>query len=161
MLHHGRPPSLDDAPGAPAPSEGNEAAQGRPRVLVVEDQALIALALSADLTALGCDVVGRTARGEDAVAMALRERPDLVMMDVHLAGAMSGIEAAARIRAESTAQIVFLTAFGDGPNRVRMEAQAPMAILGKPYEMEVLADIANEIRGWKAWASAPFVPAMG
>ena len=51
-----------------------------PRVLVVEDQALIALALTADLAALGCVVVGRTVSGEDALAVARREMPDLVML---------------------------------------------------------------------------------
>jgi len=54
-------------------------------------------------------------------------------MDVHLAGRMDGIDAAARIKAQCAARIVFITAYADGPDRARMEALRPAAILGKPY----------------------------
>jgi CheY-like chemotaxis protein len=113
---------------------------------VVEDEALIALALGADLMALGCTVIGHVVSGEDAVARAGRERPDFLVLDVHLAGRMDGIEAAARIQAATGAEIVFLTAYSDGPDRPRMEALEPVAILGKPYEPERLAAIVAAAR---------------
>lgn len=124
--------------------ESIESAAGHPprpvlkRALVVEDQALIALSLAADLAALGCDIVGRAASGEAAVELARRCAPHIVLMDVHLAGAMDGIEAAALIQAECGAHIVFITAFADGPDRSRMAALRPIAILGKPYDLDDL-----------------------
>lgn len=118
---------------AGAGSGMEEAAPPRPRVLVVEDQALIALALSADLTGMGCDVVGRAASGEAAIEMARRLAPETVVMDVHLIGRMDGIEAAGIIKAEGAARLIFVTAFAEGPDRERMEALKPVAILAKPY----------------------------
>jgi DNA-binding NarL/FixJ family response regulator len=123
-----------------APIGADDGAQGDPagpprrqRVLVVEDQALIALALAADLTAMYCDVVGRAATGATAVELARRYQPDIVVMDVALVGGMDGIEAAALIKAESAPRIIFVTAHADGPDRPRLEALKPAAILGKPY----------------------------
>jgi CheY-like chemotaxis protein len=109
------------------------------RALVVEDQALIALALAADLAALGCEIVARAAGGEVAVALAGRHAPDLVLMDIDLAGDMDGIEAAARIQRACGARIVFVTAYAEGADRARMEAIRPVAILGKPYDPDELA----------------------
>src|SRR5262245_4006927 len=105
----------------------------QPRVLIVEDQALIALALAADLKAMYCEVVGRAASGEAAVELARRLQPDIVLVDVHLVGGMDGIEAAIRINAECAPRLIFVTAYADGPDRPRMEALRPTAILSKPY----------------------------
>ena len=119
--------------GAGKSAEDDKTPPARPRVLVVEDQALIALSLAADLTAMDCSVVGRAASGEAAVEMARRFAPDIVVMDVHLVGRMDGIEAAALIKAECAARLIFVTAYAEGPDRARMEALKPVAILGKPY----------------------------
>lgn len=131
------------APSSTGEDAGAPIAQPRhretARVLIVEDQALIALSLAADLAALDCEVVGRAASGESAIEMAPRCLPDLVIMDVHLVGAMDGIEAAARIQAECGARIVFVTAFAEGPDRPRMAALRPIAILGKPYDSDELS----------------------
>src|SRR5512139_3578993 len=102
---------------AGADKRAEEAACPRPRVLVVEDQALIALALSADLTSMGCFVVGRAQSGEAAVEMARRLAPDTVVMDVHLFGRMDGIHAAALIKAEIAPRLIFVTAYAEGPDR--------------------------------------------
>jgi DNA-binding NarL/FixJ family response regulator len=130
--------SPDDRSGAPNGVEVGTAGEpiGQPkrqRVLIVEDQALIALALAADLTAMYCDVVGRAASAEAAIALARQHAPDIVVMDIHLVGGMDGVEAAAQIKAACAARIVFVTAYADGPDRARMEALRPAAILGKPY----------------------------
>jgi len=127
-------------PAAEAAADGDNPDASRPlRVMVVEDQALIALSLAADLASMGCDVVGRAATAEAAIELARRVNPDIVLMDVHLGGRMDGIEAAARIAEHAGPRIVFLTAYADGPERKRMEALHPAAILGKPYEPDDLA----------------------
>ena len=121
--------------GAGTGAEGDISSHDRPlpRVLIVEDQALIALALAADLTAMHCEVIGRAASGEVAVELARQLSPDIVLMDVQLAGRLDGVEAAALIKAECAPRIIFVTAYADGPDRPRMEAIRPAAILGKPY----------------------------
>lgn len=129
------------------------------RVLVVEDQVLIALSLAADLSALGCSVVGRAASGEHAVDLARQTAPDIVVMDVHLAGAIDGVEAARRILRECETCIVFITAYADGPDRKRMEALQPVAVLGKPYDPRDLARVVgmaggDDRAGWQRFAAA-------
>ncbi|MGH7003620.1 MAG: response regulator [Alphaproteobacteria bacterium] len=119
----------------------------RARVLVVEDQALIALSLIADLSSLGCEVVARSATGERAIELARHYAPDIVFMDVHLGGDINGIEAASRIRLDCLACIVFITAHADGPERARMEALSPAAILGKPYDPQDLANVVQLAAG--------------
>jgi DNA-binding NarL/FixJ family response regulator len=117
-----------------------------PRVLIVEDQALIALSLAADLAAMHCEVVARAASGEAAVDLAHRLSPDIVVLDVRLAGRMDGVEAAALIKAECAPRIIFISSFADGPDRPRMEAIRPAAILSKPYHPNEL-DLAVNVCG--------------
>ena len=131
-------------PAASDPRPGPAA----PRVLVVEDQALLALALVADLAAMGCMIVGRAASGEQATDLARREAPDIVLMDVRLAGAIDGIEAAARIQRASSARIVFITAFSEGADRARMDALGPAGVIGKPYDPDALAKVMGACTVW-------------
>jgi CheY-like chemotaxis protein len=126
--------------------------------MVVEDQALIALALAADLVALGCEVVGRVASGEEAVELAQRHAPEIVLMDVHLAGAMGGVEAAARIQQGCAASIIFVTAYADGAERAHMEALRPAGILCKPYDPEALAQLLR-VDAARRWAQRHALPA--
>lgn len=133
------------------PSQGPRIAPIGPRVLVVEDQALIALALVADLAAMGCTVIGRASSGEHATDLAIQTAPDLVLMDVNLAGAMDGIEAASRIQHAGSARIVFITAFAEGPDRSRMDALRPAAVLGKPYDPDALAEVVQSCAA-RLWA---------
>mgnify|MGYP000877125902 CR=1 FL=1 len=69
------------------------------KVLIVEDEAISALLIQKKLAAAGLDVLPPVATGEKAVELALNEKPDIVFMDIRLAGRMDGIEAAGRIRA--------------------------------------------------------------
>lgn len=119
--------------GADTGTEDEKTPFQRPRVLIVEDQVLIALSLAADLAAMACEVVGRAPSGDAAVEMARRHAPDIVVIDLHLIGSMDGVEAAARIKSECAACLIFVTAHAEGPDRARMEALKPVAILGKPY----------------------------
>jgi CheY-like chemotaxis protein len=130
------------------------------RVLVVEDQALIALALVADLVAMDCEVVGRAASGEAAVELARRLAPDIVVMDVHLTGRMDGIEAAALIKADCAPRIIFVTAYAEGPDRARMEPLRPVAILSKPYHPSEL-NLAINVCGRRRIRGLPQQPAVG
>jgi CheY-like chemotaxis protein len=81
------------------------------RILIVEDESIVQLDLQTRLERLGYAVVGVASRGEEAIAKAVELGPDLVLMDVRLEGAMDGIEAARRIRAERNTPVLYLTAY--------------------------------------------------
>ena len=135
--------SPDPKGGAWPPPERADAlrpAAARNRVLILEDDAIVAFALENILGEAGYDVVGVCARGEQAASMAERQRPDLVIADVRLAGAMDGIAAVAAIRARVALRVIFLTAHTDAGTRERMLAQSPDEILAKPSPDAVLLD---------------------
>lgn len=81
------------------------------RILIVEDELLVASDLEARLNQLGHQVVGIATTGEEAIAIAERHRPDVVLMDIQLAGQMDGQQAAHVIQAAMPVPVIFLTAF--------------------------------------------------
>lgn len=102
-------------------------------VLVVEDEALIALDLACSIESLGYKVLGPASNGEDARRIAQREAPDLLLMDVTLQGKADGIDTARAITEEIPAKVIFLTAHTDLATRRRAEEIHPAAFLTKPY----------------------------
>ena len=105
----------------------------RPRVLLVEDEAVIALDLAQQLGDFGYEIVGIAASGERARALAASHRPDLVLMDVVIRGSKDGIETARAIRAELDLPVVFLTAYSDADTLERISQVAPYGYLVKPF----------------------------
>jgi CheY-like chemotaxis protein len=101
------------------------------RILVVEDESIIQLDLQHQLRRLGHTVVDSAASGEEAIAKAAELKPDLVLMDVRLAGRMDGIEAAAQIRAAREVPILFLTAHTSANGEQQSSASHPK--LTKPF----------------------------
>ncbi|HXR23747.1 MAG TPA: response regulator [Candidatus Binataceae bacterium] len=83
------------------------------RILVVEDEALIAESISTGLTRAGCNIVAAVDTGAAAIEAATELRPDLVLMDIHLKGEMDGIEAASVITERLRVPVVYLTAHSD------------------------------------------------
>ncbi len=104
------------------------------KVLIVEDEAIVAADLASKLVHLGCRVVGNVARGEDAVIVAGEQRPDIVLMDVRLSGAIDGIEAAQRIRSVHDIPVVYLTAHSDPETLSRALGTEPFGYVLKPFE---------------------------
>ncbi len=103
-------------------------------ILVVEDERIIAFHLKSQLEALGYRVAAAVSSGEEAVEKAGELRPDLVLMDIHLEGAMDGIEAAGRIHAGCRIPVVFLTAYAEDETLQRAQASLPFGYLVKPVE---------------------------
>ena len=103
------------------------------KILIVEDETIVAADLRGKLMQLGYDVVGATGRGEEAVMIATTERPTLVLMDILLDGEMDGIEAADRIRQTCNVPTVFLTAHSDSETLARAKATGPFGYLLKPF----------------------------
>ncbi len=83
------------------------------QILAVEDDGVIALDIAAKLHDLGYGVAAVTATGEEAIEKAEGKRPDLVLMDIHLSGTMSGTEAADVIQKRFDIPVVYLTAHCD------------------------------------------------
>ena len=104
------------------------------RVLVVEDDRVVARDLRQQLTRLGYEVIGTTARGEEAAGLARAGRADLVLCDIRLEGAMDGIDAAGEIRAACDIPVVFLTAYADDETLQRARITEPLGYLLKPFE---------------------------
>jgi DNA-binding NarL/FixJ family response regulator len=122
-----------EPPAATAETQGPPRARPRGnRILLIEDDAIVSLAIEHLLREAGYEIVATCARGEDALVAAKRHRPDLVLADVKLAGAMDGIEAVALIRARHDVPAVFVTAHSDPATLGRMQATRPADILGKP-----------------------------
>jgi hypothetical protein len=108
------------------------------RILVVEDEGIIAMELAHHLREFGYEVVGAAADVAEALALAERERPDLVMMDIVLRSPVDGIETARRLRATRDLPVVFLTAYSDATTLERAKQAAPYGYLLKPYRPEEL-----------------------
>ncbi|HJV06714.1 MAG TPA: EAL domain-containing protein [Chromobacteriaceae bacterium] len=107
-------------------------------LLIVEDESIVALDLRHNLENLGYRVVGLCATGEDAIRQAACHRPDLVLMDIHLAGQLSGTEAARQIREQQQIPSIFLTAYAEEDILRQAENSAPYGYLLKPYQLREL-----------------------
>ena len=110
------------------------------KILVVEDEHIVAWELTERLKRMGCLVCGAVPTGEEAVRVAREARPDLVLMDIMLAGQMDGIEAARAIRCASGAPVVFCSAY-TGEIRSRAESLDPLGFLEKPMDYDRLASL--------------------
>lgn len=105
------------------------------KVIIVEDDGALAGVILATLQGIGCDVLGVVATGEEAVDLVGRAEPDVVVMDVGLAGRIDGIEAARRLRRRCGCPVIFHTAFADPEHTARMRAIRRSAIVRKPCDI--------------------------
>lgn len=111
------------------------------RVLIVEDEAIVASDLKMMLRRLGYAPVGVVASAEEAIEQARMLKPDVVLMDVQLAGSMNGVDAASAIRAEQNVAMVYVTAL----NRIASADLMPGSrCLGKPFTR---GDLRSSIEG--------------
>ncbi len=112
------------------------------RIMIVEDDGIIATRLQSILTRLGYDILGAVASGEGALQKVSEWRPDLVLMDIYLAGKMNGVETAAQIHTQSDIPVVYLTAYSDDALLQQAKITAPYGYLLKPIqERELYATI--------------------
>jgi two-component system, cell cycle sensor histidine kinase and response regulator CckA len=108
------------------------------RIVVVEDEAIVAMDLEMQLQAIGYQVIAQFSRGEEAAAKIPALAPDVILMDIRLAGTMDGIEAARRIRQTLDVPIVYLTAHSDDDTFNRARATDPSAYVLKPFDRRSL-----------------------
>ena len=104
------------------------------RIMLVEDEVIISRDIQRTLEKLGYVVCAAATSGEEAVVAALAVRPDIILMDIMLQGAMDGVDAAAEIRSRLDVPIIFLTAFADDAILERARLTRPYGYLIKPFE---------------------------
>jgi diguanylate cyclase (GGDEF)-like protein len=103
------------------------------RLLIVEDECIVAFDLTVALEDMGYAIVATAASSEEAMRAADEHRPDLVLMDINIAGRADGIEVGCRLRARHHIPLVYLTANIDGATLSRALATEPAGYLVKPY----------------------------
>jgi CheY-like chemotaxis protein len=112
-----------------------------PVILIVEDEAIVANDIKETLTSLGYGVAGTVKSGEIALQKIAETQPDLVLMDIHLAGRMDGIEAAGQIHAKYGIPLIFLTAYADNALLDRAKVTQPYGYIVKPYDERELHSV--------------------
>jgi CheY-like chemotaxis protein len=108
------------------------------KILIVEDEFFIALDVEEQAASLGHTVVGTAVTAEEAIRMAGERRPDVILMDIRLAGATDGIGAALAIRSQHGIESIFVTGNTDPHTLMRAEAIKPLGVLEKPITLERL-----------------------
>jgi CheY-like chemotaxis protein len=119
-------------------SPGRASTAASARIIVVEDERLVARDLEKRLTNLGYEVVGSAASGEAALRQVEELRPDMVLMDIVLAGAMRGTEVARRIWSDWQIPVVYLTAFSDAVILEDVKGSEPYGYILKPFNSKQL-----------------------
>lgn len=115
-----------------------------PRVLVVEDDFLVATEMDVALQIAGFVVVGVAATADEAIALARDTRPDLAIVDIRLYGARDGVDAALIMFRDHAIRSIFATAHADAAVRARAAPASPLGWLQKPYSMPLLVDTVRQ-----------------
>jgi PAS domain S-box-containing protein len=117
---------------------------GQAKILVVEDEVIVARTIASQLNQLGYMVTGTASSGKVAIAKASTTQPEIVLMDIILKGEMDGIDAASYIREHLDIPVIYLTAYGDDNTLERAKITQPFGYLVKPFTIKDL-QIAIEI----------------
>jgi signal transduction histidine kinase len=127
------------------PTRSSENVPRRVRILIVEDERLVAMSLHKQLTTLGYEIAQSVASGQAAIEAAANHQPDLILMDVRLEGPMDGIEAATEIRRARNIPVIYLTAFSSADILERAKITEPFGYILKPFnerELHVVIETA-------------------
>jgi DNA-binding response OmpR family regulator len=126
-----------------APDKGaGSVIEKRPyRILIIEDDLLIAADMELALADAGFDPIGIAPTGEEAIEMARTQLPDLAVVDIRLAGNRDGVDTALELFREHGIRCIFATAFSDREARRRAAEAEPLGWLQKPYTMTSLTDL--------------------
>jgi two-component system cell cycle sensor histidine kinase/response regulator CckA len=133
------------------------------KILIVEDEGLIAEGIESSLRKAGYHVAGTAGSGLEALEQIAGNKPDLILMDIHLQGAMDGIELAGRVKEKFDIPVIYLTAHCDLDTVRRANLTGPFAYLAKPVlpaslspAIEVALErhrLERELRAQRAWFS--------
>jgi PAS domain S-box-containing protein len=108
------------------------------KILVVEDEPIVALDLQQEVEQLGLSVVGQAESADEALLAAEENRPDLALMDVRIVGSLDGIQTARLLREAYGIPVIFLTSYSDEPTIKRAARELPYGYLTKPFQRREL-----------------------
>ena len=108
------------------------------KILVVEDEAIIAKNIESKLLKAGYDVIDTVYTGNDAVKSALEKNPDIILLDIKLKGETGGIEAAEKIKQVKDIPVIYLTSYTDEDTFEKAKLTEPAAYLSKPFNLDEL-----------------------
>ncbi len=103
------------------------------RVMIVEDEAVVALHLRRELSNLGYTVAGVASSGDQALKLVEEVFPDVILMDIHIQGELDGIDTAARIPRYLHIPVIYLTAYSEDSTLKRAGDTRPYGYLIKPF----------------------------
>lgn len=104
------------------------------KILVVEDDDIIAKVEDWRLKNLGYQVCGRAVSGAEAMELVVKHKPDLVLMDINIRGDIDGIETAKMIKKGFNIPVIYVTSHSDGPTLVRAKETKPDGFIVKPFD---------------------------
>jgi signal transduction histidine kinase len=104
------------------------------KILIVEDELLTAMSLADDLQTMGYEIVDTVTSGEEAIQLTKDRQPDLILMDINLAGAIDGIDTAVEIRQSLNIPVVFLTSYSNDETIQRAQCTGSFGYLLKPFK---------------------------
>ncbi|MDP3564963.1 MAG: PAS domain-containing protein [Methanoregula sp.] len=116
------------------------------RIFIVEDEVIVASDIAETLKGLGYSIAGTAKYGESAIQDIARTNPDLILMDIHLAGKMDGVQAAGEIHKTSDIPVIYLTAYADNALLDRAKLTEPYGYLIKPYDERELQSVIEMAR---------------
>lgn len=111
------------------------------KILLVEDEVIVAMLMKMELHNAGYEIAHHVVTGEEAVASARQNQPDIILMDIRLAGEIDGVDAAAAIRSESNIPVVFITGYNSPDTIERAEKIGHMGYFIKPVDINKLKKI--------------------
>lgn len=131
--------------GVAPDADGNAIRGGdRPKILIVEDEHLIALDMESALVDAGFEIVGIAMSAPEAISLARSTKPDLAIMDIRLAGKTDGVDSALELFRVDGIRCLFATAHQDQNTRRRAEPARPLGWLAKPYQPDELIRAVRE-----------------
>lgn len=158
MIGHGIAPTTGETHSSPmqppTPQYSSDASLGATvgtpddlDILIVEDDFLIAFDLEAALQDAGFKVVGIAVSADEALALAARYSPAVVIMDIRLVGSRDGIDAALELYSRHRLRCVFASAHTDEETRKRAEPARPLGWIEKPYNVGTVVEFVRDLRG--------------
>jgi len=111
------------------------------RILIVEDEGILAFKTRMDLEEMGHEVICIVDNGKGAIEIALKEKPDLILMDIVLKGSLNGIEATGMICEGNGCRIIYMTAHADDKTIESAKRTKHVGFLFKPFELFQLKQV--------------------
>jgi len=111
------------------------------KILIVEDESIVALDIASLVKEMGYEVCGLVYSGEEALKVAERTSPDIVLLDIGLPGEVDGLTVAEQLKEKHQVAIVFLTGYTDETIETRLRSLQPLGILTKPVDDIAMKEI--------------------